>query len=92
LTRLSRPTADTLLLVASLLTLRLLQYEDARSKFGVPSQDFNLFARIATTKDAWRHTAKNIVLDLMAEMSSTKTAPPWEKISKPMARTLLKDR
>ena len=66
-------------------------YEDARSKFGIPSEDFNLFARIPTTKAAWRHTAKNITLDLMANMSSTKTPPPWEQVSKPIARTVLKN-
>ena len=48
------------------------EYEDARSKFGVPSQDFNLFARIPSTKAAWRHAAINIVLDLMAAMSKVR--------------------
>eukprot|EP00520_Triparma_pacifica_P014735 CAMPEP_0118637068 /NCGR_PEP_ID=MMETSP0785-20121206/2958_1 /TAXON_ID=91992 /ORGANISM="Bolidomonas pacifica, Strain CCMP 1866" /LENGTH=661 /DNA_ID=CAMNT_0006528235 /DNA_START=88 /DNA_END=2070 /DNA_ORIENTATION=- len=67
------------------------EYEDARSKFGVPSQDFNLFARIPSTKAAWRHAAINIVLDLMAAMSKTKTAPPWEKVPRELARKLLKD-
>ena len=66
-------------------------YEDARSKFGIPSQDFNLFARIPSTKAAWRHAAKNITLDLMAAMSSSKTAPPWDQISIPIARTALKN-
>ena len=67
------------------------EYEDARSKFGVPSNDFNLFARVHTTKSAWRHTAKTIVLDLMAASSSKGVAPPWDQVSAPLAKKLLKD-
>jgi len=68
------------------------EYEDARSKYGIPSEDFNLFARIPTTKAAWQHTARNITLDLLAERSRNKVAPPWKLVSRIIAGRILKDR
>ncbi|GMH58304.1 hypothetical protein TrST_g9603 [Triparma strigata] len=68
------------------------EYEDARSKYGISSEDFNLFARLPTTKSAWTHTARNVTLDLLAERSRNKIAPPWKLVSKIIASRILKDR
>ena len=66
------------------------EYEDARSKFGIPSSDFNLFARVQTMKKAWKVACQNISLDILAGMSRTGTPPPWEKVEREVIAKQLK--
>ena len=72
--------------------MNIVDYMKAQQFYNIIDADFNLFARLHSRKDGYKHATKSICLDMLARVSPDRTAPKWEDIDRDVVARLLKTR